>query len=162
MPETSRSVSDKRPRAVGLLGAWTIGGGRTARFILNGIVGEVRSVGLLGAVKSVANRQTKRRPEEKPTLVLGGLDVVGCTHHVFPERSKVVGYSDNYAARADKIGLDAVIDFVYEAGRRLGRADCLPPDQRHDGIDVQHHRSFDAAQLGPMRSLAMSSPGRSM
>lgn len=54
--------------------------------------------------------------DEEPTLVVRGLDVVGCVHQTFLDRDKVIGYSDDYVGKADKNGFDAVIDFLHEAG----------------------------------------------
>lgn len=54
--------------------------------------------------------------DEEPTLVVRGLDVVGCIHQTFLDRSKVIGYSDDYVGKFDKNGFDAVIDFLHETG----------------------------------------------
>ncbi|RWB68716.1 MAG: aminopeptidase P family protein [Mesorhizobium sp.] len=54
--------------------------------------------------------------EEEPTLIVRRMDVPGCIHQTFLERSKVIGYSDDYVGKVDKNGFDAVIDFLHDAG----------------------------------------------
>jgi Xaa-Pro aminopeptidase len=54
--------------------------------------------------------------DEEPTLVVRRMDVPGCTHQTFLDRSKIIGYSDDFVGKPDKNGFDAVIDFVVEAG----------------------------------------------
>ncbi|RUY13259.1 aminopeptidase P family protein, partial [Mesorhizobium sp. M2A.F.Ca.ET.040.01.1.1] len=44
--------------------------------------------------------------EEEPTLIVRRMDVPGCIHQTFLERSKVIGYSDDYVGKADKNGFD--------------------------------------------------------
>lgn len=54
--------------------------------------------------------------DEEPTLLVRRMDVPGCIHQTFLQRSKVIGYSDDFVGKADKNGFDAVIDFLHEAG----------------------------------------------
>jgi ectoine hydrolase len=54
--------------------------------------------------------------DEEPTLVVRRMDVPGCIHQTFLDRSKVIGYSDHYVGKVDKNGFDAVIEFIHHAG----------------------------------------------
>lgn len=54
--------------------------------------------------------------DEEPTLIVRRMDVPGCIHQTFLDRSKVIGYSDDFVGKADKNGFDAVIDHLHEAG----------------------------------------------
>lgn len=80
MAEGSKSRSDRRPRAVGLLGGGVIGGGWAARFMLNGV--DVRLYGpSAGAVERVQKillkaRRAYRRLTQVPLPPEGSLIVV--------------------------------------------------------------------------------------
>ncbi|MGY3363376.1 3-hydroxyacyl-CoA dehydrogenase [Bradyrhizobium sp. GM2.4] len=80
MAEGSKSVSDRLPRSVGLLGGGVIGGAWTARFILNGV--DVRLYGpSAGAVERVQKillkaRRAYRRLTQVPLPAEGSLTVV--------------------------------------------------------------------------------------
>lgn len=81
MAESSQSMSDGRPRAVGLLGGGVIGGGWAARFMLNGV--HVQLYGpSAGAVERVQKillkaRRAYRRLTQAPLPAEGSLMAVG-------------------------------------------------------------------------------------